>query len=234
MKNKIILILLFVFPLVTYMIFSSAKHNSLFLPIISKNNIEINTNWKTIDSSKVFLKDKITVLGFVGTNISDKQADLFNLNQKIYNKYYGFDGFQIIMVAPLGTENQVKALLEEFGRVTGNDMKGWKFVFTTPSEITNYYKTFNLSGNLDSNLGTPSVIIIDKELAHRGRKGTSKKGIDEYKESYIIISAAELHNEMTDDVKIVLREYRLALKKNKRKDDFRDGIINQVEKQKNK
>ena len=30
-----------------------------------------------------------------------------------------------------------------------------------------------------------------------------------------MISAADLHNEMTDDVKILLREYRLALKKNK-------------------
>jgi signal transduction histidine kinase len=45
---------------------------------------------------------------------------------------------------------------------------------------------------------------------------------------YLDISAAELHNEMSDDVKILLREYRLALKKNKRKDDFRDKIEQEV------
>ena len=74
----------------------------------------------------------------------------------------------------------------------------------------------------------------DKELNHRGRKGKNKKGEEEYKESYNTISAADLHNEMTDDVKIILREYRLALKKNKneRKDAFRDNIKENIEKQK--
>ena len=79
-----------------------------------------------------------------------------------------------------------------------------------------------------------AVIIVDKELNHRGRKGKNKKGEEEYKESYNTISAADLHNEMTDDVKIILREYRLALKKNKneRKDAFRDNIKENIEKQK--
>ena len=48
-------------------------------------------------------------------------------------------------------------------------------------------------------------------------KVKTKKGEEEYKESYNTISAADLHNEMTDDVKIILREYRLALKRIKRK-----------------
>ena len=64
-----------------------------------------------------------------------------------------------------------------------------------------------------------------------GRKGKNKKGDEEYKESYNTISAADLHNEMTDDVKIMLREYRLALKRNhnKRKDSFRDKIEENIE-----
>jgi hypothetical protein len=78
------------------------------------------------------------------------------------------------------------------------------------------------------------VIIVDKERNHRGRKGKNKKGVAEYKESYNTISAADLHNEMTDDVKIILREYRLALKKNKneRKDTFRDNIKQNIERNK--
>jgi hypothetical protein len=75
---------------------------------------------------------------------------------------------------------------------------------------------------------------VDKELNHRGRKGQNKKGQEEYKESYNTISAADLHNEMTDDVKIILREYRLALKKNNnaRKDAFRDNIKENIERNK--
>jgi hypothetical protein len=62
---------------------------------------------------------------------------------------------------------------------------------------------------------------LDKDKNHRGRKGKNKAGKEEFREGYNTTSAADLHNEMTDDVKILLREYRLALKRNKTKKDFR-------------
>jgi hypothetical protein len=58
------------------------------------------------------------------------------------------------------------------------------------------------------------VYIIDKKRNLRGRKGKSVQGEAEYKEGYNTTSAAELHNDMVDDVKIILAEYRLALKRN--------------------
>ncbi|CAM4106358.1 MULTISPECIES: hypothetical protein [Flavobacterium] len=229
MKNKIILIILFILPIVTYLIFASAKHNSMFLPVLSENNSEIPQEWNSLSGEKVKLKDKITVLGFTGNDIAEFKARMFNLNQKIYNKYFGFKDFQIVMIAPLGTEEAVKENVYELNRIT-EDMKGWKFIFATPEQIQEYYLTFKLVSNLEDDFGTPSVIILDKNINHRGRKGKNKKGEDEYRESYNTISAADLHNEMTDDVKIILREYRLALKKNNRKDEFRDKITKEVEK----
>ena len=65
-----------------------------------------------------------------------------------------------------------------------------------------------------------AVIIIDKDRSHRGRKGKDRDGNLEYKESYNTTSAADLHNDMSDDVKIMLREYRLALKRNNKRKDF--------------
>jgi hypothetical protein len=231
MKNKIVLISLFALPIVIYLIFSTASHNSLFLPTLSKNNSEIPQNWTSLDTSKIALKGKITVLGFVGNNVIENRGNFFNLNQKIYNKYKGFTDFQMVMVAPKGNEAKAKQIIEELAPITG-EMTGWKFVFASPEEIQSFYDSYKLTGKLDENLGTPAVIIVDKELNHRGRKGKNKKGVDEYKESYNTISAADLHNEMTDDIKIILREYRLALKKNKnkRKDAFRDKIEENVSK----
>ncbi|WP_445710390.1 hypothetical protein [Flavobacterium sp.] len=229
MKNKIILIILLILPIVTYLIFASAKHNSMFLPVLSENNSEIPQEWNSLYGEKVKLKDKITVLGFTGNDIAEFKARMFNLNQKIYNKYFGFKDFQIVMIAPIGTEDAVKANVYELNRIT-EDMKGWKFIFATPEQIQEYYSTFKLVSNLKEDFGTPSVIILDKNINHRGRKGKNKKGEDEYRESYNTISAADLNNEMTDDVKIILREYRLALKKNNRKDEFRDKITKEVEK----
>ncbi len=233
MKNKLVLILLFVLPIAIYLIFSTATHNSLFLPTISKANADIPANWVGLNQEKISMKDKITVLGFVGNNVIENRGNFFNLNQKIYNKYKGFKDFQMVMVTTVGNEEKAKQIIEELAPITG-EMTGWKFVFATPEEIQTFYDSYKLVGKLDANFGTSDVIIVDKELNHRGRKGKNKKGKEEYKESYNTISAADLHNEMTDDVKIILREYRLALKKNKnaRKDAFRDHIKENIERNK--
>jgi hypothetical protein len=233
MKNKLVLILLFVLPIAIYLLFSTATHNSLFLPTISKANAEIPSHWQGLNQEKISMKDKITVLGFVGTNVMENRGNFFNLNQKIYNKYKGFKDFQMVMVVPAGNETKAQQIIDELAPITG-EMTGWKFVFAAPEEIQTFYDSYKLVGKLDTNLGSPDVIIVDKELNHRGRKGKNKKGKEEYKESYNTISAADLHNEMTDDVKIILREYRLALKKNNnaRKDAFRDNIKQNIERNK--
>lgn len=219
MKNKLVLIVLLALPIVIYMIFATASHNSLFLPTISRNNLEL-PQWKSYNNQPIQLKNKITVLGFVGNNIKKNQGNLFNLNQKIYGKYVGFKDFQVVMIAEEGAEDQVKELLEKLGGFT-EDLSGWKFVFAKKSEMQTYYDSFKLRDQLDANLSTSNVIIIDKDKNHRGRKGKNKQGKDEYKESYNTTSAADLHNDMSDDVKIMLREYRLALKRNKNSENFR-------------
>lgn len=231
MKKKIVLIGLFILPIVTYLIFASAKHNSLFLPTLSKSNKELPSNWKSLDDlEKIQLKNKITVLGFLGSNVELSKGNLFNLNQKIYKKYFGFDDLQLVMIVSEGQEETVKTIISELKPIT-EDMSGWKFIFAPKAEIKPYFDTFKLLGGLDEKLSTPSVLILDKEINHRGRNGKNLKGEDEFMDSYNTISAAELHNEMTDDMKIILREYRLALKKNKRKDEFRDKITKNVEEQ---
>jgi len=106
MKNKLVLISLFILPIAIYLVFSTASHNSLFLPTISKNNQDIPSDWTSLDGSKESMKGKITVLGFVGDSVIENRGNFFNLNQKIYNKYKGFKDFQMIMVVPLGNEKK--------------------------------------------------------------------------------------------------------------------------------
>ena len=53
------------------------------------------------------------------------------------------------------------------------------------------------------------MFIIDKKGFLRGRNDS-----DGIKFGYDMRSVAELNNYMVDDVKIILAEYRLALKKN--------------------
>jgi hypothetical protein len=83
-------------------------------------------------------------------------------------------------------------------------------LFAAPLEINSYYDQLKLVGKLDRNSGTPDVYILDKERNLRGRKK-----VKDYKEGYNTFSPAELSNEMLDDYKVILYEYRAALKKNR-------------------
>ena len=69
MKNKLVLISLFILPIAIYLVFSTASHNSLFLPTISKGNKDIPADWISLDGDPLSMKGKITVLCFVGTNV---------------------------------------------------------------------------------------------------------------------------------------------------------------------
>lgn len=210
MKKSLVLFVLFALPIVAYLFFASGVNQFAKLPVVTENITELPPG-KTLSGEKVMLKGKITILGFPGTDIIYNQGNAFNLDQKIYNKNREFEDFQVVMLAPEGTEAQAKELTEKLSQIS--DMFRWHYVFVKPEVIQSYYKSLNLVGGLDDKIGTPNVFIIDKNLNLRGRKGVNKKGELEYKEGYNTISAADLHNEMGDDVKVILAEYRLALKK---------------------
>jgi len=227
MKKKAVLIILFILPLVVYLFFATGVNSFIKLPTLTEKIADVNPNWKSLNGEKVTLNDKITILGFSGENIMENRGNFFLLNQKIYNRNKEFKDFQIVFISPDGTQDKVKSILERLDKLT--DTKGYHFVFAKPEEIQAFFSTMKLVGQLNENFGSPNVYIIDKERNLRGRKGKSVQGKPEYREGYNVQSSAELHNEMTDDLKIILAEYRLALKKNNRKDAFRDKITKEVE-----
>lgn len=212
MKKNLVLITLFILPIVAYLFFASGVNSFAKLPTITKSIPDV-LGWKSLDSKPVSLTKKITILGFTGNDILKNKGGFFNLSQKIYEKNREFKDFQFVMIAPDGTQKQVEEMMVELKTLT-NDTSGWHFVFASPQEITAFYNQLNLVGKLDGQLRTPNVYIVDKNRNLRGRKGKSDKGKEEYKEGYNIDKVSELYNEMTDDVKIILAEYRLALKKN--------------------
>mgnify|MGYP001603028133 FL=1 len=206
MKKNIVLFVLFILPIVAYLFFASGVNSFTKLPTITPKVADFG-NWKSLRGDVVRLDGKITVLGFSGTNLLANRGNLFNLNQKIYQRYHTFKDLQFVMLCPLGTEKDAQAVLDALKAFT--DVKQWNFVFATPEEITNFYKQMQLKSQLDSNYGTSNVFIFDKERNLRGRKDK-----EEYKEGYNTFHPAELSNEMLDDFKILLYEYKAALKKN--------------------
>ena len=204
MKKTFVLVALFVLPLVAYLFFASGVNNFGRLPVLTEDVSDI----KSIDSSQT-LQDKITILGFLGSQLENQKTIALNLNQKIYKPFFEFHDFQFIMLVPKGAEEKVEELKYELGQL--EDISKWNFVFGDKNQIKEIFKSLKSNVELDGNLGTPYVFIIDKNRNLRGRTDDDDEGT---KYGFKATSVAELNNKMEDDVKIILAEYRLALKKN--------------------
>lgn len=204
MKNKIVLAVLFILPIVVYLFFASGVNNFGKLPILSEDIMDVSAM-----DENVTLNEKITILGFLGSDIEHQKGNAFNLNQKIYKRFYEFRDFQFVMVVQKGNEAKVESLKKELGNLT--DISKWNFVYGESEAISKMFKSMKTNLTLDDNLATPNVFIIDKERNLRGRHDDEDEGV---KYGFNAISVADLNNKMEDDVKIILAEYRLALKKN--------------------
>ena len=206
MKKNIVLFVLFILPIVAYLFFASGVNGFSKLPTVTPKTADLG-NWQSLDGQKVSLNGKVTILGFMGTELLINRGNLFNLNQKIYQRYHKFKDVQFVMICPSGTENDAKKVVHALSAFT--DVAQWCFVFASPQEIKTYYAQLKLVENLDEKLGTPKVYIIDKKRNLRGRKLVKNT-----REGYNTFHPAELSNEMLDDFKVILYEYRAALKKN--------------------
>jgi len=205
MRKYIVLTILFVLPLVVYLFFASGINHFAQLPVLKNNITDVS------DYSQESFKNKITILGFFGSNVLDKHGDALNLNQKIYKRFYQFKDFQFLMIQPIGTDSLVLNLKNDLRRGTDTDLINWKFISLGKEELNSVFNSLNTNISLDSNYGTPYVFIIDRDSNLRGRDDD-----DGIKYGYDSRSVADINNNMLDDVKVILAEYRMALKKNNR------------------
>lgn len=205
-KKRTVLFALFILPLILYIWLSTGINNFAKLPVISKNITDI----QSVTNDSKTLQNKISIICFLGDDAKVAKARLFNLNQKIYKPFYGFKDFQIVVVYQPKNQLMIDELYKELAVFT--DMKSYQFVALAASQIQGFYDSFQLDEPIE-NLESSKAYIVDKELNLRGR--TSDEDVaNGLLVGYNMNSVAELNNKMKDDVKIVLAEYRLALKKN--------------------
>ena len=189
--------------MVAYLFFASGINNFAQLPVLKKDVININTF-----SEKKF-DGKLSILIFLGDNIEYKKGDILNLNQKIYKRFYKFNDFQFIAIGTKEINMQVENLVAQLQSGTNTEMTKWFFLLQESKYSKNLFESLGTNLKLDEFHGSPYVFIIDKKGFLRGRNDS-----DGIKFGYDMRSVAELNNYMVDDVKIILAEYRLALKKN--------------------
>ena len=209
LKKYLILGFLFFFPIFVYVFLSTGINNFAKLPVLTEavmdiENIEGN-------SAKVSFKNKISVVAFWGGDVNNKKSEALNLNQKIYKRFYEFQDFQFVLLHDKNDNEAIEDLKSDLVSGVGTDLKNWNFIPTTQSNIKMIFDSFKTNIDLDNSFSTPYVFIVDRNLSLRGRDDDEDIGM---LFGFNSQSVAEINNKMVDDVKIILAEYRLALKKN--------------------
>lgn len=216
-RKHIVLGVLFLLPLVVYMFFASGVNNFAKLDIVSKNVLNTKSYKPLLKEGTLVFEDKITILSVLGEDVATKKAYAFNLKEKIYDRFKDFDDLQFVSLVTTDQSNEITDFIETVNYTSSTDK--WFFVELTDEEIKTLFTSLQTDLELDNYHSTSQVFIIDKDLNLRGR-AEDDDGLVRY--SYDMSSVAELSKEMVDDVKVILAEYRLALKKYNRKNTTTD------------
>ncbi|MET2983729.1 hypothetical protein [Aureibaculum conchae] len=212
MKSKKfwILVGLFIMPLVFYILLLTGTNNFAKLPVLNKSIGNV-TDFKNSTGTSITLDDKITILCFLGNDLGSVKNNALNLNEKIYKHFYKFKDFQFVVVLQEGSSSQVRELVKQLKVTT--DMQKWNFVYGNQKQIETLFKSLNTNLDIDANGYSPYAFIIDKNKHLRGRTDDEDNGL---MYGYNAETVAPIHGKMVDDVKVLIAEYRLALKKNNR------------------
>lgn len=207
MKKILVLSALFILPITIYLFLSTGVNQFAKLPVLTEKIEDIN-NFSTAEGEKLSLSGKITLLSFFGNDLNSKVGHIFNLTHKIYKPYHEFEDLQFVVVLQNGSQEKVKELLSELSKIEKTEK--WHFVYGSEEVIQSVFNSMKTNLSLDKNLSCGEVFIIDKDKNLRGRNDDKDVGM---LYGYDISSVAEINNRLLDDVKIILAEYRLALKK---------------------
>jgi hypothetical protein len=212
-KKRVVLFLLFIFPLMCFLLLSTGVNNASKLPIYGKNAIDLSI----LDATET-LKNKITVICFLGDDITKNQGGIFNLSQNIYKKFIKHNDFQIIAIYPEGNEEEVLKFKKELGAFT--DMVKWKFTSGSKENIKLFFEGFETNTSLD-NLYSADAFLLDKDGYLRARTDDDDDEKDRKIIGYNTNSVADLKKIMKDDINVLYYEYYAAFK-NKNKADRKE------------
>ncbi len=213
MKKKLVLVSLFVLPIVAYLFFASGVYNFANLPLVTEKVEDVSRyagqEYKVVQTAEVplTLNNHITLVGYLGDGLMQNEGYTANLNLMIFKYFERYDDFQMVLFVNKGSEEVVEALKTELARIF--DTSKMRFVVATKEQTAAHFKSLDTGLSMMSDGGHPNVFLIDKALSLRS--GHEDKKANAY--GYDFTQAVEM-GYLKDDIKILLAEYRLALKKN--------------------
>jgi hypothetical protein len=221
-KRNITLGVLFFLPVMFLLFLYPSTHNYNPLEIVNLNVKELN-GFSSDNNEIIQLKDKITVLTFLGSKPNESMIATLNLKELVYDKFKGFKNFQVVAVLPYDAKDKLEDIKNSISAY--EELKHWHYVLGSNEQIKQLFASLKSAEALDEYLATPSVFIIDKDLNQRGRiddreKNEIAKNVNPFsKVEYNCLEVAQVKNKMSEDMRILFTEYR-----QKRKGNFDSSI----------
>ena len=209
MKKFFVIFVLFALPLGAYLFFASGVNNFARLPVLTAELYPLE-EFENSEGEEYSFQKRITILTFPGKEPAEYLTNAYHLAEKIYDPYHEFKDLQFVSVLPEGTEAEIVQLKKDLSEVV--ELSKWRFVTGSEDQVNQLFSSLGSNLELDSDLSSPNAFIIDKNGKLRGRD-QDDDGSELY--GYDTGSIGVLNNKMNDDVKVILAEYRLELKKYK-------------------
>ena len=223
-KKYLVLTVLFALPLLAYMFFASGVYNFNRLPVVQETPVRnlsshqgLNEVAPTVDS--LSFKNQVTVIGFLGDKLKDNVGYTANASMKVYKYFQEFGDFQMIYLINPGSRDQIEELKEELGVITNVDFL--RFVETTPEKAKEVLASLGTDVLPAEDGSSLYAFVIDRDLKIRSRIVQKSEKIHKQKGNYYgydITRVSEM-GLLQDDIKALLAQYRLALKKNNNSSD---------------
>jgi len=216
-KKPIVLTVLFFLPVLFLLFLYPSKHNYEPLDIVKENIPELK-EFKTFNGNPIALEDRLSVVGFFGETPMEDTTLALNLKELIYDKFFGFMRFQVLILLPLSAEAQARDLQKDLNAFAPLDY--WTFAFGSEAAVKQAYTNFKIAKPLDDALASSDVFVVDRERNQRGRLDDRNETEIETNStiyglpSYDVLEVSVLKNKMSDDMRILFTEYRQKRKGN--------------------
>lgn len=225
LKKILVLFSLLLLPTLLYLVLTTGRHNFARLPYLTytdENGVtkqrEIppfsftNQDGKTITNADY--KGKIYIADFFFTTCPSICKTMTGNMKRLQDDFEKFDDFALLSYT-VNPEQDTVETLRRYADERGADTRNWNFVTGKREDIYKLAESYFVNVSPDSIapggfLHSEYFILVDKEGKIRCR--TEDNG--NIKAVYDGTSEADMR-ELTDDIKVLIAEYNLALKKNK-------------------
>lgn len=232
LRKYLVLFIILLLPSVLYLLLTTGRHNFAHLPVLTytdelgREQVRKAPQFRFIsqDSTVVdngTVKDKVYVVDFFFTRCPSICPIMTENMRKVYDRFKGYEDFAVISHTVDPVNDTPKALAEY---ALKRKIDGDRWYFVTGQKDSLYSAAFQyLSSAMEDSLApggflhTEYFVLVDKDGQLRSR-------IDDEGNMIGVYDGTDMQqvNNLIDDIKVLMAEYRLELKENNRFKDKED------------